>query len=222
MKRLLVLSPLILLVIGCLGPSPTVMPTETVDVPTQTPIMIIETQEVPVTQVVEVTRQVEVTRIVERVITATPEPTAIPTVSPTVEPSPTASVTRAPAVKTQLLNSLISLRREIEAMNFDEMVVRCSRGYEDSLPDHYESIIAYPTYDVSNASPTVRAAYANYREAIETIESSNRDLYISCLDWIDKGKPDEYVSSLTAGIARQGINDALGLIIPAIDMLESE
>jgi len=214
--------PLILFlgtVIGCSNSMPVVVPIETPNPPTQTPVVVIEVQEVPVTQIVEVTRQVEVTRIVQRVITATPEPTQLPTVTPTPEP------TRgpvAPAVKTLLLNSLTSLRREIEAMNFDELIVRCSRGYEDSLTDHYESIIVYPTYDVTNASPIVQTAYSDYRQAVATITSSNRDLYTFCLDWLAKGGPPEYISNLTASVARHGIDEALGGILRAIDLLESE
>ena len=208
-------------VVACSSPTPTAAPTATPVPPTQTPVIVVELQEVhvQVTEIVEVTRQVEVTRIVERVITATPEPTPLLSPSPTLGPTRTSA---PPAVQAQLLNSLIALRREIEAMNFDELIVRCSRGYEDSLTDHYESIVNYPTYDVTHASPIAQRAHADYRQAIEIIRSTNRDLYTGCLDFLEKEADTEPISSLTAGVARQGINDALGLILPAIDLLSSE
>ena len=212
-------------VVACSNPTPTITSTVTAVPATQTPVIVVEVQEVPVTQIVEVTRQVEVTRIVERVITATPEPT--PLASPTPSPSPTTKAgptpaPAAPAVQVQLLNSLIALRREIEAMNIDEHEVGCSRGTEDSLTDHYESIIVYPTYNVANASPLVQRAHTDYRQAIEIIRSTNLDLYTFCLDWLAKGRPFEYISQLTATTARQGIDQALGLILPAIDLLKPE
>ena len=207
---------------GCLGPkSANTLIEQTLPPPTQTPVIVIQVLEVTVTRVIEVTRQVEVTRVVTLVITATPEPTATPTNTPTPEPS--SALPSAPAVssmKTQLLNSLIALRYEIEVMNFDELIVKCSRGYEDSLTDHYESIIAYPSYDVTGSSAIIQKAHNDYRQAIAIINSTNRDLYTFCLDWIAKGKPQEYISQLTASVARQGINDALGLILPAIELLQ--
>jgi hypothetical protein len=189
--------------------------------PTQTPNVVIQIQEIPVTRVIEVTRQIDVTRVITKVITATPEPTPPDTPTPTPTSTPDATNTPVPpSVKSLLLNRLISLRREIEVMNFDEMIVTCSRGYEDSFTDHYESIIAYPTFDVSGSSAITQKAYNDYRQAITIMQSTNRDLYQFCLDWIAKGKPEEYISSLTAGVARKGINDALGLILPAIELLQ--
>jgi len=83
-------------------------------------------------------------------------------------------------------------------------------------------IIAYPTYDVTSAPPVVQSAYGSYRQAVGIITTSNRDLYQQCLDWLAKGEPQEYITSLTWMTARQGVDQALGLIVPAINMLESE
>jgi len=218
-NQLTLLILLLGVLMGCSIPTPTVVPTETPDPPTQTPVIVIEVQEVPVTQIVEVTRQVEVTRIVERVITATPEPTPLPTVTPTPEPT---RVPVAPSVKTQLLNSLTSLREEIVAITYDIGTVACTRSYDNSILNHYESIVAYPTYDVASASPAVQSAYGSYREAVGIITTSNRDLYQQCLDWLAKGEPQEYIASLTWMTARHGVDQALELIVPAIKLLELE
>ncbi len=107
-------------------------------------------------------------------------------------------------------------------MNFDEGIVWCGRGREDSLTDHYETILTYPTYDITTAPPTVQRAYGDYRQAIDKIASSNSDLYIFCIDLLKKDVTSERISRLTAGIARQGIGQALGLILPAIDLLDSQ
>ena len=125
-------------------------------------------------------------------------------------------------MKTQLLSSLTSLRKEVVAITYDVGTVACRRSHDNSILNHYESIIVYPTYDVSHASPSVQSAYDNYGQAIAIVTSSNRDLYQNCLDWLAKGSPQEYISSLTWMTARQGVDQALQLIIPAINLLESE
>ncbi|TFG71456.1 MAG: hypothetical protein E4H27_04560 [Anaerolineales bacterium] len=184
---------------------------------TQTSVIVIEVQEVPVTRVVEVTRQVEVTRVVTQIITATPEPTPTPTMTSTPVPTSTPA---APSVRTQLLNRLIALRSEVEAITYDTGSIACGPKYSGSIDSHYESIIAYPTYNVAGSSDVIQAAYNNYRQAIGIISTSNRDLYTQCLDWLNKGSPSEFVSSLTWMTARQGVDQALQLIIPAIDLLK--
>ena len=78
---------------GCSSPTAIIIPTK---LPTQTPDIVIEIQELPVTRVVEVTRQIEVTRVITKVITATPEPTPTNTSTPTHTPTPDATATPLP------------------------------------------------------------------------------------------------------------------------------
>ena len=96
----------------------------------------------------------------------------------------------------------------------------CSRTNDQSIATNYEAVQAYPTYDVTGTSPEVQTAYSNYRQAIDVVLASNRDLYTMCIDWLAKGKPEELISRITWSIARTGINDALALIIPAIELLQ--
>lgn len=92
--------------------------------------------------------------------------------------------------------------------------------HSSSIDSHYESIVAYPTFNVAGSSSTVQAAYNNYRQAIGIIPTSNRDLYTQCLDWVNKGSQQEFASSLTWMTARQDVDQPLQLIIPAIEMLQ--
>jgi len=162
---------------------------------------------------------VEVTRIVEREITAPSAPTRVPTLNPTPEPSSTPA---PPSVRTQLLQRLVALGCEIEVMTFDSGTVWCNQGQEDPLTDHYESIVGYPSYEVASASSAVQQASSSCREAIDTIASTNRDLYTFCVDFLAKDSELERTTPLTWMPARQGIDQALGLIIPAINLLQSQ
>jgi hypothetical protein len=115
-----------------------------------------------------------------------------------------------------------ALRQTIQLLANDTPgVIFCTRTYPQSISTNYEVVLGYPTYDIANASPVVQYAYNSYRQAIEIIRSTNKDLYSFCIDWL-ANKDDRTIPFQTWGLARQGVNDALGVLEPAIAVLESE
>jgi hypothetical protein len=233
-QRLSIASIALLLLTGCCGllqPEPqTVL--QTVVHTQQVPVTQIV--EVPVTQIVEVevevtrpvevtrevTRQVEITRIVrltvERLVTATPEPTPIP------EPTATRiAATAVPAVPTaQLLASMRTARQDME--RFGGLIdVALRDGYIDcqEVVDLYAKIAASPTYDVSRGSDAVRNAYNSYRTAIDVFVSGARDLNQNCRDFLASGGGGG-IPFQQWGVARQQVNQALSILIPAIESIQ--
>lgn len=146
--------------------------------------------------------------------TPTPTPTALP-VSSTLPPAPT-------SVQQSLLTSMQTLRRHIQLLANDQGgVIYCTRTHDQSIAVNYEAVIAMPGYDVATETAIIQDAYNRYQQAIETIRTTNRDLYTFCVNWLAGTATGNTIPFQTWGYARQGVNDALSILEPGIVALES-
>lgn len=203
-----------------------------------------EPQSVEVPQTVEVTREVtrQVTRVVQQVVTQevevtrivtseptdtpiptdTPPPTDTPTPTLVASPSPMPPATSRPApdVNASLLEAMRMTRTRLEEFGglIDEAVgtgvLRCEPTVEV-----YDVIVAAPTFDVAGSSETVQWAYGRYREAVGTFSNQSDGLAEQCRNWLEGGAKDT-IQSAGWTRARASVNDALQLLIPAIEELE--
>jgi hypothetical protein len=86
--------------------------------------------------------------------------------------------------------------------------------------DIYDNIVNAPTFDVSNEDEVTRWAYAQYREAVALIEDRGRDMSENCRAWLADPIDDGVIPFQQWGLARENVNEALDMLIPAIEKLE--
>jgi hypothetical protein len=86
--------------------------------------------------------------------------------------------------------------------------------------DTYDSIVNAPTFDVSDEDEVTRWAYNRYREAVALIEDRGRDMSENCRSWLVDPNEDGVVPFQQWGLARDSVNEALDMLIPAIERLE--
>lgn len=84
--------------------------------------------------------------------------------------------------------------------------------------DRYAQITNPPTIDLSNASQAVINANANHQAAIDTFVSGASSLIDACRAFV--ADPSLTINSLAFGLARQGIDNALAILVPAIQSLQ--
>ena len=215
-KRIaLTLFVLPVLASACAQPEP-----QTVDV----------TREVEVPQTVEVTREVtkiveqtvqqtvEVTRMEQVVVTATP--TSTPASSPTPSMAPTARPTPTTDVTWRLLRAMRSTRQDLEEIGgLMDDAVRSGVIYCQPVVDLHASIIRTPGLDASGGSDVTQWASARYEQAIQVYSEGGSALAQGCDKWLE-GEGKDTVPAQTWTRARKSVNDALDILIPAIEKLE--
>ncbi len=180
----------------------------TVEVPVE-----VEVTRLVTTTVVQVKEMpIEVTRLVTVEVTAVPEPTATPA------PTTAAVATTRPTgfSDAQLLSSMNTLRQKLQEMGgmLDSGILYC----DDWLVKH-DQVANMPTYNTAYANNTSKWAYEQYRAAINIFISSSKDMTenarLSCV-------PGSTIPFQQWGLARQGINQALDTVHPAIKALGGE
>ncbi|MEW5985585.1 MAG: hypothetical protein AB1791_03030 [Chloroflexota bacterium] len=164
--------------------------------------------------------------------TDTPYPTytPFPTLpAPTETPVPTNTATRqaaAPPTATRadvgstLLAAMKDTRGDIES--FGGLIdVALREGFVDcqEVVDFYDGVAASPTFDVSGSSGLVQGAYGSYRAAIDIFTTGARDMTQNCRDFLANPSGGT-IPFQQWGLARLKVNDALNVLIPAIDSLE--
>lgn len=162
--------------------------------------------------------------------TYTPKAIDIPSPTSTNTPEATREATRAnviptvqPAIsqKSELLRDMRNLKRNIELLaNDNPGIIFCSRTSDISVANNYEAIINYPSYDVTS-SPTIQDPYNRYRQAIEMIRATNKDLYQFCIDYLNGTNTSDLIPFQIWAPARQGVNRALEILNPGITYLEN-
>ena len=60
-----------------------------------------------------------------------------------------------------------------------------------------------------------------YSQAIDTIRITNKDLYQFCVNWLIGANTSDTIPFHIWGIARQGVNAALDVLLPGIAELEN-
>lgn len=196
----------------------TVTARETADAPLQRTVVGPATEvpptEAPPTLTPEPTTTLEPTQ--------TPMPTDTPVPTPTPKPAAPDRTATPASPSASLLSSMRAMRRNIQLLaNDNPDFIVCSRDIADSVPNNYEAILNYPTYNVSGSSAVVQSAYNGYRQALEIIRSTNRDLYQFCINFLAGTNTSNEIPFQIWGPARQGVNDALGILEPGIAALES-
>ncbi|MBN1956289.1 MAG: hypothetical protein JW900_14750 [Anaerolineae bacterium] len=162
--------------------------------------------------------------------TPTPEPTPTLTSTPVPPPTETATATATPAgppptavprdVGSQLLGTLRTKRTQIE--RFGGLIdVAVRQGWIDcqDVVDSYDAIVAAPTYNVSGSSSTVQNAYASYQQAVYIFSSGAANMTQNCRDFLANPEGGS-IPFQQWGVARQEVNNALNVLIAAINLLE--
>lgn len=93
--------------------------------------------------------------------------------------------------------------------------------YCQPIVDLYDAIVGAPTFDVSESDAVVQWAYDCHRQAVDIFSQGARDMTGNCRDWLADPQPGT-VPFQQWGLGRQEINNALAMLIPAIDRLEEE
>ena len=213
---LAVLAATLLIASACAEPEPEIVEvTREVSVPqtVEVPRTVEVTREVTtiVQEVVEAT--VEVTRIERVVVTASPPPT--PTSSPIAPtPLPTANVA------SQLLVAMRGTRSDLEELGgvIDTAVrtgvISCQRTV-----DLHNTIVNAPMLDTSASTDAAASASDRYALAVEVYAEGGGALAEQCRNAME-GQGKNQIPAQTWTRARKGVNDALGILIPAIETLE--
>lgn len=161
--------------------------------------------------------------------TYTPFPSMTPTAAPTDTPVPTNTATRQAAAQptatradasAALLAAMKDSRADIES--FGGLIDTALReGFVDCLVvvNTYDAVAGAPTFDVSGSSSLIQGAYGSYRAAIDIFTTGARDMTQNCRDFLADPSGGT-IPFQQWGLARQKVNDALNVLIPAIDSLE--
>jgi len=91
-----------------------------------------------------------------------------------------------------------------------------------AIIDLYDAVAAAPTFDVSRSNEVVQWAYDCYRQSVSTFLDGVGDLNRGAHLFLDSGRETDRIPFQQWGVARQTINNALAMLIPAIDRLEEE
>ena len=87
--------------------------------------------------------------------------------------------------------------------------------------DLYDSIAGTPTFDVPGNNETMSWAYDCYRQSVVVFLDGAKDMTGNCRDLLaDPQREKTLIGFQQWGLARQEINGALGILIPAIERLE--
>ena len=85
--------------------------------------------------------------------------------------------------------------------------------------DLYDAIVNASTFSVPENDEVAQYAYNCYRQAIDIFAGGARDMTENCRAWLADPQPG-IVPFQQWGLARQKVNDALSVLIPAIERLE--
>lgn len=166
--------------------------------------------------------------------TYTPFPTATNFPIPTTELEPTKTPTSAPQsqqstppqsanVSAKLLDAMITIRPQMEESGslvdtaFTTGFVNCTR-----VVLLYDTISVAPTFEMGSSSSTIQHAYNEYRRSISIFTSGGRDMAQNCRDYLNNPDEGTTIPFQQWGTAREAVNDALSVLIPAISLLESQ
>jgi hypothetical protein len=89
-----------------------------------------------------------------------------------------------------------------------------------AIIDLYDAIAASPTFDVSASLDVTQWAYASYRDAVAVFVAGAEDMVRNARDFLESEAESGSVTFIQWGLARQKVNSALELLIPAIEKLE--
>jgi len=155
--------------------------------------------------------------------TGTPTATPVPPTATPVPPTPTPTATPAPRTGTVLLGAMRATRKQME--EYGGWIDRGLRG-ESVLAREtvnlYDAVAGVPTLDMSGSNEVLRWAYDCYRRAIDAFLVGVGDMDRGSRLFLASGKESDGIPFQQWGAARQAINDALAILIPAIDRLEEE
>ena len=154
--------------------------------------------------------------------TSTPTPTQTPTETPTPTPTPTSTPTAVPTpnVTAVLLQTMRSTRRQIEEYGglidiaTETRLIPCQQTV-----DLYDAIVNAPVFSVPAKDEVTQYAYNCYRQAIDIFAGGARDMTENCRAWLADPQPG-VIPFQQWGLARQKVNDALSILIPAVERLE--
>jgi len=161
--------------------------------------------------------------------TDTPGPTDTPTATPVpptatpVPPTPTPTATPAPRTGTVLLGAMRATRKQME--EYGGWIDRGLRG-ESVLAREtvnlYDAVAGAPTLDMSGSNEVLRWAYDCHRRAIDVFLTGAGEMDRGNRLFLASGDELTTVPFQQWGAARQAVNQALEILIPAIDRLEQE
>jgi len=99
--------------------------------------------------------------------------------------------------------------------------VALGRGYVScqEVVDRFDQLAASPTYDVTGQDSNVQAAYNQYRQAVATFTQGARDMAQNCRDFLANPRPGS-IPFQQWGVARQRVNDAIGILNAAIPLIQ--
>jgi len=154
--------------------------------------------------------------------TSTPTPTQTPTETPTPTLTPTLTPTAVPTpnIIAALLQAMRNTRRQIEEYGglidiaTETRLIPCQQTV-----DLYDAIVNAPVFSVPAKDEVTQYAYNCYRQAIDIFAGGARDMTENCRAWLADPQPG-VIPFQQWGLARQKVNDALSILIPAVERLE--
>ena len=88
------------------------------------------------------------------------------------------------------------------------------------LVDLYDAAVDTLTLDVAGSSEAAQYAYNSYQQAVDIFSYGAHDLAENCRGWLADPDVEIIVTQQQWGFARQQINEALEILIPALEYLE--
>jgi hypothetical protein len=149
------------------------------------------------------------------------EPTLAPT-STTVAAQPTSPPPPPPSgtTKQELLTQMRQTQSDMQRMGgmIDNAVATGFINCNDVVST-YDSVAADPTFNVANSTPAVQTAHDRYRQSISIFLQGTREITDNCRGII--GGSGGSIPFQQWGPARTAVNNALDILNPAIEQLES-
>jgi hypothetical protein len=86
----------------------------------------------------------------------------------------------------------------------------------------YDNLSALPTFDVSHLDPLTQYAYANYREAVDSVLEMSRDLHGNAVDFVASEQARRPVHRQQWGLSRMGVAKSVELLDETLRRLAEE
>jgi hypothetical protein len=114
------------------------------------------------------------------------------------------------------------VNKRVELEHFGGMIdvaLGAGRVSCQEVVDRYDALAASPTYDVSGSPDNVKGAHDQYRRAIGIFTQGAKDMAQNCRDYLANPKPGS-IPFQQWGVARQSVNDAIGVMNAGLQMLQ--